>query len=114
MLVFYKEYSNITFLQPPVAKIENNPILQPSVAKLPEPFNSILQPSVAQLENANNQNDNLFLIGWSHHIILIQKIKDIPTRYWYMQQIIINGWSKEMLIVYLSIVFITSCILLIN
>jgi predicted nuclease of restriction endonuclease-like (RecB) superfamily len=85
MLVFYKEYPSLSILQPPVAK-------------LTDPSNPIVQPPVAQLESIKNQNNNLFLIGWTHHTILIQKVKDLPTRYWYMQQIIINGWSKETLI----------------
>jgi predicted nuclease of restriction endonuclease-like (RecB) superfamily len=34
---------------------------------------------------------------WTHNIILIQKIKDKSLRYWYMEQILQNGWSKDIL-----------------
>lgn len=36
-------------------------------------------------------------IPWTHNIILIQKIKDKKLRYWYMQKILENGWSKDVL-----------------
>lgn len=38
------------------------------------------------------------LIGWTQHTILLQKIKDLPIRYWYMQQILENGWSRDTLV----------------
>jgi predicted nuclease of restriction endonuclease-like (RecB) superfamily len=41
---------------------------------------------------------SLFQISWSHHIILIQKIKDQELRYWYMQRIIEEGWGRDTLI----------------
>lgn len=37
-------------------------------------------------------------INWTTNIILIQKIKNIQERYWYMLQTIQNAWSKDMLI----------------
>jgi predicted nuclease of restriction endonuclease-like (RecB) superfamily len=36
-------------------------------------------------------------IPWTHNIILIQKIKDKKLRYWYMQKVLENGWSKDIL-----------------
>jgi len=36
-------------------------------------------------------------IPWTHNSILIEKIKDINLRYWYMQKILENGWSKDIL-----------------
>ena len=36
-------------------------------------------------------------IPWTHNIILIQKIKDKNLRYWYMQKVLENGWSKDIL-----------------
>ena len=38
-------------------------------------------------------------IPWTHNIILIQKIKDKNLRYWYMQKVLENGWSKDILVV---------------
>lgn len=36
-------------------------------------------------------------IPWTHNIILIQKIKDKSLRFWYMEQTLKNGWSKDIL-----------------
>ena len=36
-------------------------------------------------------------IPWTHNIILIQKIKDKELRYWYIQKVMENGWSKDVL-----------------
>ena len=36
-------------------------------------------------------------IPWGHNILLMQKIKDISLRFWYMAQIIQNGWSRDTL-----------------
>ena len=36
-------------------------------------------------------------IPWTHNIILIQKIKDKSLRFWYMEQTLQNGWSKDIL-----------------
>ena len=36
-------------------------------------------------------------IPWGHNILLIQRIKDNSIRFWYMAQIIQNGWSRDTL-----------------
>jgi len=36
-------------------------------------------------------------IPWTHNIILIEKIKNIKLRYWYIEQTLQNGWSKDIL-----------------
>ncbi len=98
MVQFYTEYQSITILQPSVAKLETNEksIRQRTVAQLETDAISIRKPSVSQLEN--NEIELITKISWSHHIILIQKIKDLPTRYWYMQQVAEQGWSRDTLI----------------
>ena len=37
-------------------------------------------------------------IPWGHNIILIDKVKNIEERKWYINQSIINGWSRSVLI----------------
>ena len=128
MLTFYKEYQSITIWQLPVAQLEkdrntilplpvakletdensisplpvseleNNPnlISQRAVAKLETDENSILPTPLAKLENTDLHIFNK--VSWSHHIILMQKIKDLPIRFWYMQQIVEQGWSRDTLI----------------
>ena len=36
-------------------------------------------------------------IPWGHNIILLDKLKDKEERKWYMEQSIINGWSRSIL-----------------
>ena len=107
MVQFYAEYSNFSILQLPVAKLEADPIRQLPVSHLendtisPLPVSELESQSigklpVSQLETANQQL--ITKIGWAHHIILIQKIKDLPIRYWYMQQILEQGWSRDTLV----------------
>lgn len=38
------------------------------------------------------------LIPWSHNLILIDKIKDRNQRLWYVNKIIENGWSRNILV----------------
>lgn len=57
---------------------------------------AIAQPSVAQLEGSNKELPIKHL-SWTHNIILIQRVKDIKARYWYMIQCITSHWSKEYL-----------------
>ena len=94
MVYFYNEYANLLIWQLPVAKLENNPIGQLPVSQLGN--DTIRQPPVSQSESINQEL--ITKIGWAHHVILIQKIKDLPTRYWYMQQIVEQGWSRDTLV----------------
>lgn len=34
-------------------------------------------------------------IPWGHNIVLMERIKDLPTRLWYAQQALAQGWSRE-------------------
>jgi len=94
MLTFYKEYSNFAISPLSVSELETESIRQLPVAELENDTNT--QLPVAQLESANQQL--IQKIGWAHHIILIQKIKDLSIRYWYMQQILEQGWSRDTLV----------------
>lgn len=98
MVQFFQEYQTLTIWKLPVFKLENdkNTIGQLPVAQLETDSNTIGQLPVAKLENADFQL--ISKVSWSHHIILIQKIKDLPTRFWYMQQIMEQGWSRDTLV----------------
>jgi predicted nuclease of restriction endonuclease-like (RecB) superfamily len=45
---------------------------------------AIVQPLVAQLP-------------WAHNVLLMQKVKDLSTRLWYMRQTLAQGWSRNVL-----------------
>ena len=91
MLMFYREYPvPASILPQPVAKS-----LSPE--KVPQPAaQSTLSSKVPQLA-AQSKDSILWTIPWFHHVILIEKIKDIPTRCWYMEQTLANGWSRNIL-----------------
>jgi len=36
-------------------------------------------------------------LPWSHNALLIEQVKDISTRYWYAEQVLIEGWSRDSL-----------------
>jgi predicted nuclease of restriction endonuclease-like (RecB) superfamily len=38
-------------------------------------------------------------LSWGHNVILIQKLKHLPTRLWYARQSLERGWSRETLTV---------------
>jgi predicted nuclease of restriction endonuclease-like (RecB) superfamily len=83
MIAFYRDYSiNPEILPQPVAKLE--PSLKPPAVINQNPCPRIVQDLLAQ-------------IPWGHNILLMEKFKDLPTRLWYAQQTIVNGWSRDTL-----------------
>lgn len=56
---------------------------------------SILPQAVAKLETATEEL--IFHIPWGHHIMLIEKVKDVSMRYWYMKETLHHGWSRDTL-----------------
>ena len=56
----------------------------------------IAQPVVAQLGKYNFSLPIKHL-SWAHNLILMQQVKDIRARYWYMVQSITSHWSKRYL-----------------
>lgn len=89
MLAFFREYPALAIVPQPEAQLNSveNPIekVPQSVAQMPEMDScTILQRLVVQ-------------ISWGHNILLMEKIKDLPERRWYMQQTIEQGWSRDAL-----------------
>lgn len=89
MIQFYEEYNQELTLPKDSTIIAQLPIAQLEKANT--------QPAVAQLPKYNFSLPILHL-SWTHNIILIQRVKDIQARYWYMVQSITNHWSKDFLI----------------
>ena len=91
MLAFYREYRGLVAGSPqaatqiaPASKV-TQPVAQiHTESKVPPPV-ALLQESV------------FWTVPWAHHVILIEKIKDISTRRWYMEQTLANGWSRNIL-----------------
>jgi predicted nuclease of restriction endonuclease-like (RecB) superfamily len=56
--------------------------------------------AVAQMFETNgspNLQQFAAKIPWSHNILLMEKVKGLPVRLWYMQQTIEHGWSRDTL-----------------
>ena len=88
MLAFYREYKELGFSPPPVAKIEaaatGDTISPLPVAKL-SPNKEL--PELCEI---------VFHLPWAHNVILLG-VKDRAVRIWYMQQTLEHGWSKDWL-----------------
>jgi predicted nuclease of restriction endonuclease-like (RecB) superfamily len=91
MIAFYRQYSRPDEFSPPVvAKLQPQEKVPPMVAKSPT-SEKVPQPA------ARLPDSLLWLIPWAHHVILMEKVKDLPTRRWYMEQALANGWSRNIL-----------------
>lgn len=85
MLAFYREYTDLAFVQHAVAQIETGQA--PSPQRPPE----TLFP--AELIQS---------VPWGHHGILMSKVKDPAIRQWYMRAAIENGWSRNTLLMQIN------------
>ena len=99
MVQFFKTYpDNFELGQPSVAQIasEHPPrsIGQRAVAPLPAPTPTVPQ-AAAPLHTLQQA---ALSISWAHNVILIQKLKELPTRLWYACQTLEPGWSRDTLI----------------
>jgi predicted nuclease of restriction endonuclease-like (RecB) superfamily len=90
MIRLAREYGDPAILQHAVARLqqpENKDVLKvpQAVDQLPVNEHSVIvQRLVAQ-------------IPWGHNILLMEKVKDLSSRFWYMEQTIQNGWSRDTL-----------------
>lgn len=75
---------NIKFMVQLYKKYALGAIGKQAVSQLDECAPENLQQAVAQ-------------IPWGHNILLMQRIKDLPSRLWYIQQTMENGWSRDVL-----------------
>ncbi|TVS09387.1 MAG: DUF1016 domain-containing protein [Planctomycetaceae bacterium] len=55
------------------------------------------QPAVAQMQAGGKGHPVVAQIPWAHNVLLMQRVKDLSVRAWYMQQTLANGWSRNVL-----------------
>lgn len=95
---------NIGYMIRLVREYGPQPILQQTVAKLAgtgNPMEKVPQP-VAQIPETDSLPILQRLVAqipWGHNILLMERVKDLPARLWYMRQTIEQGWSRDMLAV---------------
>ncbi|MCG5052503.1 MAG: PDDEXK nuclease domain-containing protein [Myxococcales bacterium] len=107
MVLFFKSYQQLTISPQAVAKLdalshgsaergarESPPISPQAVAKIAS-RSKVPQP-VAQYDFAH-YGDAFFALPWGHHFVLIEKVKDLQTRRWYLERAVAEGWSRDVL-----------------
>ena len=69
-------------------------------------FQTIVPQAVAQLAPRSKMphavaqihpNELILSLPWGHHFLLIEKVEDHETRFWYMQQVLEQGWGRDTL-----------------
>ncbi len=92
MIQFFCEYNQeLTMIKGAVATIA-----QPAVAQLEKISEQIVQPAVAPFCEYNFTLPVKHL-DWTHNLIVMQQVKDVRARYWYMVQSITSHWTKRYL-----------------
>ena len=85
MKSFAMQYPDFPFLQVPLAKLRELPILQATLAKLESEGKDFVQVPLAQ-------------ISLYHHISLLPKVKDEAERAYYITETAQNGWSRDVML----------------
>ena len=85
MTSFARQYPDFPFLQVPLAKLRELPILQVTLAELENEGREFVQVPLAQ-------------ISWYHHISLLPKVKDEAERAYYITETAQNGWSRDVML----------------
>lgn len=92
MMQFFNEYNQeLTMVKGAVSSITQSAIAQSDKDSKP-----ITQSTLAQLDRYNFTLPVKHL-NWTHNLILMQQVKDIRARYWYMVQSITNHWTSRYL-----------------
>ena len=91
MITCFRAYPGMNEILPqPVAKLGQKP--KQELTNLPQPVAKTQQPdSIVCLLSLVPK------IPWGHNILLIEKVKELPARLWYVEQALENGWSRAML-----------------
>lgn len=83
MIRLVREYGFTPILQQPVAKLDAS-------GKVPQP--------VAQMVPSAILPQLVARIPWGHNILLMEKVKDLTARLWYMQQVVEHGYVRDTLL----------------
>ena len=91
MTQFFNNYPNtFTIGQQAVAQLRSNE--KATTIKVPQP-----DAKLSAIEFPKDLQQLVAKIPWGHNILLMTKVKDLSSRFWYMQQIIEQGWSRDTL-----------------
>jgi len=91
MVAFHRDYPQpADFVPQPVAQLPG--AHRPARASTAPVANPIVPQAVAQMPASL-----LWSVPWAHHVILMDKVPEIPLRRWYMEQALGHGWSRNVL-----------------
>lgn len=54
-------------------------------------------PQLVALNEAQTDLPCMLVLPWGHHILLLERVKDVQQRRWYMTQTLACGWSRSVL-----------------
>ncbi len=110
MTQFHRTYPDLFEIWPPaVAKLRGGEARSskgpPAVAQLSDGESRSPKgpPAVALLTGAEDDDSHEELrqlvcrLPWAHNMLLLQKVKSLQTRRWYIQQALEHGWSRNFL-----------------
>ena len=89
MLAFFREYHSIGIVPQSVAQLGR---IESPIEKVPQSASQLLEKN-----DMPNLQRLVVKIPWGHNILLMEKIKDLEIRHWYMQKTIEQGWSRDTL-----------------
>jgi len=94
MIAFYRAYREHDLKVP-------QPVALWAARTGPAASNAIVPQVVAQLSSEDPMSLPLVAvishIPWGHYILLIERVKDLSARFWYMRQTLAQGWSRNVL-----------------
>ena len=99
MIQFQREYPDLFAIpQRPVAELPKTSL--PGKIQ-PQPVAEFVPNDSAQSAQGSGETQIVQRVvaqlPWAHNVILIQKLKDLPTRFWYARQAVSQGWSRDTL-----------------
>lgn len=98
MMQFYEEYNQeLTMVRYSTLSIAKQPVSQ-----LNENTNKLQEYAIAKQSVSQLTENNFVLpvrhLSWAHNVVLMQRVKDIKARYWYMIQCLTSHWGRDFLI----------------
>jgi predicted nuclease of restriction endonuclease-like (RecB) superfamily len=98
MLAFFRAYPDSGALVPQAVA----PVPSTAAKKVPQAVaqtaTGMLSPSASPEAAAKALDDSLiWQVPWGHHALLLEKVKPLPARRWYIEQTLTQGWSRNTL-----------------
>ena len=94
MLAFFRAYPDAGALVPQAVA----PVRAKATGKVPQAVAQIpANPSSPQAVAKTPGDSLIWQVPWGHHALLLEKVKPLPARRWYIEQTLVQGWSRNTL-----------------